>query len=434
MPKQVITNLTEAVTKREQNIKVLLKSAKDKLTEENYELLKRYDQWLVIQSLSNTTRYTQLITFVSLTSKYIQGKWEWKDVDQAKLMELCKEIMVKHAKNGKETQYTYTTKLILRKIVRFVVTGNPNFDRNNGELDMLKFLNSMKKPKSELTKEQLPTKEELSKLIDACADSSRDKALFSLHAESGNRIEETLTLKIKNFRIDEFGGIIEVSGKTGTRTVRIVKSVPYVAKWLNDHPYRDDKEYPLFILIDQSNTFGNAMSYASFQFILKKRLKMAGITKRTTSHLFRHSAVTEWASKLTESESRMRFGWTRNSPMPMHYAHLNQDDLDRKVLESYGIKPKIVEENPINECNYCKIKYPSETTFCEQCSRPIDLETAIQMEKESKSNQEALILELIRKEKSAERKRKSIEGTQQVVKKQQEEIELLKQTIQRLSK
>jgi integrase/recombinase XerD len=426
-------DLEESIHRRQQGIEVLFVKAKSEMSEEDFQLMSNYDNYMKSKGNGLLFRYNQLCTFRRLTRDMIAGKWNWKDVDQTKLMELVGQIMDKNSDHGRESETSHCMKLDLRRIVRYVITGNNEKDLENGEPQIIKFLKS-RKPKSKLTKEQLPTKEEITKLIDTCADSSRDKALFSLHAEAGNRIGETLSLKIKNFRVDEFGGIIEVNGKTGKRPVRIVKSVHYVAKWLNEHPFRNNPESPLFIYIENAHSYGKPVSYSGFQYILKKRLKHAGITKRTTSHLFRHASVTEWASKLTEAESRMRFGWEKNSSMPTHYAHLNQGDLDRKVLESYGIKPKVIEEESFNKCNHCNIQYPSEITFCEQCSRPIDLETAIQMEKESKSNQEALILEVIRKERATERKRKSQEGTQQVVKKQQEEIELLKQTIKSLSK
>ena len=108
---------------------------------------------------------------------------------------------------------------------------------------MIRFI-TLKKPKDKLTREDLPTDEELQKILSTCADSSRDKAMLSVHAEAGTRIGELLGMKIRDFTMDKNGGIIKVDGKTGVRPIRMVKSVPYLTRWLNDHPYKDNHESP----------------------------------------------------------------------------------------------------------------------------------------------------------------------------------------------
>jgi len=82
------------------------------------------------------------------------------------------------------------------------------------------------------------------------------------------------------------------------------------------------------------------MNYTGFNSILKKRVRQAGITKRISSHLFRHKEITDLANRLTESESRMRHGWEKSSLMPSRYSHLNQEDLDEKMLGIMGVKTK----------------------------------------------------------------------------------------------
>ena len=69
----------------------------------------------------------------------------------------------------------------------------------------------------------MPTNEEVQKILSACADSSRDKAMISVHAEAGTRIGELLGMKIKDFVLDNHGGIIKVDGKTGVRPIRNCK-------------------------------------------------------------------------------------------------------------------------------------------------------------------------------------------------------------------
>ncbi|MCL5988533.1 MAG: tyrosine-type recombinase/integrase [Candidatus Thermoplasmatota archaeon] len=68
--------------------------------------------------------------------------------------------------------------------------------------------------------EDLLIKEELNKIIEN-AMNPRERALFSLMYDSGCRIGEILTLRIKDMAFDQFGAIIHFSGKTGERKVRI---------------------------------------------------------------------------------------------------------------------------------------------------------------------------------------------------------------------
>ena len=107
------------------------------------------------------------------------------------------------------------------------------------------------------------------------------------------------------------------------------------------------------------------------------------------------------ASKLTEAESRMRHGWGRSSPMPARYTHLNQEDLDNKILQMKGVKKEEdKEELELRECVYCKVKHAIDAKYCEICSRPLDVVESMRMEKEQEARTKSLILETLRQEHS----------------------------------
>jgi len=414
----------ENIHRRAQWIDRFLQKQETKLSSKNLQLLYDYNDDMIIASMADNTRYKNL-THYGLLTKMLQK--DWIDVTEKVLRELVSQIMIKHGENGKETGYTFGLKISIKSIVRFVKLGSRN-KPEDGELSMIKFINP-KKPKDKLTREDLPTDEELQKILSACADSSRDKAMISVHAEAGTRVGELLGLKIKDFTIDKFGGIIKVDGKTGVRPIRIVKSVPYLTKWLNDHPYKDNHESPLWIYISLSDTFGQPINYAGFNNILHKRIRQAGIAKRIYSHLFRHKEITDLANKLTESESRMRHGWEKNSLMPARYSHLNQEDLDEKMLGIMGVKTPIEEKESLQECAYCNIHYPIETRFCDNCSRPLNIVDALEMEKEQEDRTKALIMEMLRQEHSNKSKilvTKKLEEENQA---KQKEIEQLKKLL-----
>ncbi len=296
MSKQ-ISQEKEGIYNRTQRLLQYTEKQRKCLSEKNLETFLKYNDDMIVHSISDNTRYKNLDHFGLLT-KILQK--DWIDVTEEDLRALVAKIMIKHGENGKESGYTHILKISLKAIVRFAKLGS-RIKPENGELDMIRFIKS-KKIKDKLTREDLPTDEEVQRILAVCADSSRDKAMFAVHAEAGTRIGELLGMKIKDFTLDKNGGIIKVDGKTGVRPIRIVKSIPYLTRWLNDHPYKDDHNSPLWVYVRNSDSFGKPMNYYGFNAILQKRVRQAGITKRISSHLFRHKEITDLASKLTESE------------------------------------------------------------------------------------------------------------------------------------
>jgi hypothetical protein len=285
----------------------------------------------------------------------------------------------------------------------------------------------------------LPTDDDCKELMNACGDSLMEKAMFGTHIEAGTRAKELLSLQIKHVIFDEYGAVISVDGKTGARKIRIVSAVPDLLKWINAHPYRNDRNHALFISTHSERFMGNALSYHAFNRRLKKRCRQAGIDKRMYSHLFRHKEITDLAGKLKESESRIRHGWSRTSNMPARYTHMNNEDLDNKMLQIMGVKRKEVEEETsIIECQYCHVKYPKDTLYCETCAKPLDVVEAERMKQQQKEENEIVISELIRKEKSRESNRKYYnkrgEELENQIQSQQEEIQSLKDLISKIGK
>jgi integrase/recombinase XerD len=419
------------IHRRDNYIQNCLVNQEKKLSKKNFETFMEYNDNMIIDSIANTTRYKNLCHFADLSKKLQK---DWIDVTENDLKLLVGTIMTEHSPSGKETSYTAVLKLSLKQIVRFVKSGS-RAKSDDGELKILRFIKS-KRVKGKIVREDLPTDEEISKIIQACADSSRDKAMFALHADAGTRIGELLALKIKDLTIDQFGGIIKISedGKTGTRPVRVVKSIPYLTRWLNDHPNKDDSQSPMFVYVHASDTFGNPITYRGFDEVLKKRLRQAGITRRITSHYFRHKACTDMASKLTESECRMRFGWESDSAMPARYTHLNQEDLDDKVLHIMGVKKEESKEKEMfQECVYCKIKQPLETRFCDVCSRPLDIADAIQMEKDQEKKMKSMMYELMRKERAKQSQNEAELKKNSLIEEQKEKIKQLEQILQKVT-
>lgn len=240
--------------------------------------------------------------------------------------------------------------------------------------------------------EEMITLQEVKAMIDK-ASFTRDKAIISVLYESGCRAGEVLSLQIKHLTFDRYGAVIMVNGKTGMRRIRLVDSSPYLRKWFNEHPYKEDPEKHLFIDLG-NRTFGKGMGYFDLLWLVKTLAKRAGIKKRIYPHLFRHSRLTELAKIFTEQELKVWSGWTGSSYMPRIYVHLSGEDIEKKYLEKLGvITPEEIEKEKVEKevlrprkCPHCEEINPATSKFCNKCSLPLDIKTAIEGEMQYQSS------------------------------------------------
>ena len=135
--------------------------------------------------------------------------------------------------------------------------------------------------------EELLSKEDVEKLVNAAVN-PRDKALISVLYESGCRIGEILSLKIRNVEFDANGAVLIVKGKTGQRRVRLIHSVPRLVTWREHHPGNGNPEAFLWVSVGSKNNCQRLM-HQSVATMLKKTAKRADLKKKCNPHLFRHS-------------------------------------------------------------------------------------------------------------------------------------------------
>ena len=430
-----VSNTTEAISQNvHRHDKWLItqrQNAEKRLSPKQFEWFKKFDDDLVMCGVSYATRHTNLTRFTKIVTTY--DLHDLEKITREQVKEIVVDIMRKHGNGGQESWYTQDTKQKIKHIVRFAKTGS-RFEPDTGELPELNFI-KVRTPKDKLAREDLPTEDDCKQLLRACGDSPMDKAMLAVHMEAGTRIGELLSMQIRHVVTDEYGAMIAVDGKTGARKIRIVSSVPDLVKWINAHPYRDDPNHALFISTRNSLIMGCALSYHGFNQRLKKWCRIAGITKRMHSHLFRHAEITNLAGKLTEPEQRIRHGWTSGSSMPSRYSHMNNQDVDDKMLQIMGIKkPTVEEETKFLECQYCHIKHPLDTKYCETCMKPLDVVEAARLERQDKEETQAMVYELIRKEKSTKAKKAYLMQRDKKVEEQQAEIQSLKDMISKMSK
>ena len=235
----------------------------------------------------------------------------------------------------------------------------------------------LKKPRDTKLPEEILTPDEIKKVVQV-ADNFRDKAIMILLYETASRKGEFLQLKIKHIELDkkEYGMVTIPMGKTDSRKVPIIYSVPYIQNLLNSHPNRDNPDAPLFIT--QGAWLGRALGEDGLKLLLKTLSQRAGIKKKVYPHLLRHSRLTELAKELTEQELKKFAGWTPNSNMASVYVHLSGSDVSNKILANAGL---IDQANGIQsnkeilksiKCPRCDKVNPPDNKYC-SCGFVLDL-------------------------------------------------------------
>lgn len=234
--------------------------------------------------------------------------------------------------------------------------------------------------------EEILTEEEIVKMANASLN-PRDKALVLILYESGCRIGELLSLKIKNVQFDDYGCVLIVpKGKTGSRRVRIIKYAKELLHWLDVHSLKNDPESYVWISLGV-NTKNQLVSYVAIEYVLKRLAKKVGITKKVNPHSFRHARATHLAPHLQPPIMNEFFGWSKDSRMSSVYYHLSGKNVDEALLRMYGLKPQEDEETKtvtIRTCAKCGEVNSILAHFCKKCNAPLDLKIMLEVDSKRK--------------------------------------------------
>ena len=395
--------------KYDRNIERILEKCEEKLSTKNFELIKRYDIQLTSDMLSKAVRQKSLQSLYTISCKFISGN-DWEDMGREDIDKCCYEIAKAYCDaKGLETHGSYDKKKDMRIFFRWFKTGNRvKHSQNDPEVFELQGM-KMGKIKDRIAREDLFTEEDIQKLLDFCHNSKRNKALIDVHSEAGTRPGELMSMRIKDVSVDEYGGKIKVEGKTVARQIRIIRSVPNLLRYLEDHPFKDEPDSPLWIQLGHGN-YGQPMNYTSIRQMLYTVNKKAKTGKRATAlNHFRHSEATDSANFMTEAQMRKRHGWSPSSKMPARYVHMVDSDVDNAILERHGMKKK---ENKISntpkKCQFCDMFNNHDAKVCVKCSKPLD---ALEAEKMAIENSEGnddlkdLVKELMKKVDRLEREK-----------------------------
>jgi integrase/recombinase XerD len=357
------------------------------LSEHNSQIALGFKNDLLAQniSISKTSRYLQDVIWLN---RQLKGK-KFDDVIRNDVKELLANMnqseLAESTKKG--------IKIMLRKFYRYI-RGIDEKGKYPHEVDFFTLTISNS---NSLMPEELLNEGEMEKIIRA-GKNDRDKALLALLCESGCRVGEIGTLRIKHISFEEYGARITVKGKTGMRKIIVLNSTPFIQTWLNNHPHGDDPDAALW-----PGPNGEFLSYTRIKSILRFSVKKARIKKRVYPHLLRHSRATILAKSLSDATMKHYLGWAQGSKMAGVYIHMSGKDTDEAILKANGIEIKEEKkESPLKpkECFKCHLKNPCTNRFCSNCGLPLDEESAKKIiEMDTKRNRADIIMQRLMQDK-----------------------------------
>lgn len=225
--------------------------------------------------------------------------------------------------------------------------------------------------------DMLDVEDDVKPMIDA-ARNPRDAALIGLQFDAGLRGGELYDLTVGDISDSEHGLAVRVeNGKTGSRTVHLAAdfSIPYLQRWLNEHPAPEDRDTPLWCKLNSPEQF----SYQRFLQCFKRCAERAGVQKPVTPTNFRKSNAT-WLARQGANAALIedRQGRQRGSKAVARYVANFGEDAEAQYAKLHGKEVETSEpENrtPV-ECPRCTRETPRDEAKCMWCGQVLDYEAA----------------------------------------------------------
>jgi integrase len=223
--------------------------------------------------------------------------------------------------------------------------------------------------------------------------SKRMKCYHAMARDTSCRPHELLKLRIKDIVFKASGNYqyaeVLVNGKTGSRHIPLIDSIPYVKDYLDhEHP---QPGYPNAVFLSGNRkSFGKVISIDALESIYRKykiilfpkllddpnvepedKIKIKELLKKPWNpYIRRHSALTAKSMILKEHVLRQHAGWSPRSQMHLKYLHYFGNESSESILETYGIIPKDQQLRDAlrpKQCPNCNEPNKPDSKFCAKC-------------------------------------------------------------------
>jgi integrase len=249
-----------------------------------------------------------------------------------------------------------------------------------------------RKEKSIYKPTDLWTAEDDSLFLKYCPN-PRDRCYHAMSRDSAARPHELLKLRIKDvvFKLTpdkkQYAEIL-VNGKTGTRHIPLIDSIPYIKDWISQHPQSGNSNSILLCGFGKSlnRAIGERSLHRIYQDYKNKffpklldnpnippedKQKIRELLKKPWNpYIRRHSSLTEKSTILKEHTLRQFAGWSPSSNMHLKYLHYFGNESNDSILEAYGIITKDKQLSDAlrpKQCPNCNEPNKPDSKFCAKC-------------------------------------------------------------------
>jgi integrase len=224
--------------------------------------------------------------------------------------------------------------------------------------------------------------------------SKRIKCYHAVSRDTSCRPHEILKLRIRDivFKIagnSQYAEVL-VNGKTGSRHIPLINSIPYVKDYL-DHEHPMSANSNSIFICGTGKSLGKSLRRTSLYIIYTKRYRQEYFPKLLESpnvlpedkqkirdllqkpwnpYVFRHSALTQKSTILKEHVLRQHAGWSGRSQMHLKYLHYFGNESSDSLLEAYGIVTKDQKQSDLlrpKQCPNCNEPNKPDSKFCAKC-------------------------------------------------------------------
>jgi integrase/recombinase XerD len=220
----------------------------------------------------------------------------------------------------------------------------------------------------------------------------RIASIFVVYIYISCRPHEILKLKIKDIAFKTTGDYqyaeVVVNGKTGTRPIPLINSIPYLKDYLDhEHPQQTNPNSPLicgtgkglgrhihsrriYNIYDEYKKQIFPKLLESPNVLPEDKQKIRELLKKPWNpYIRRHSAITEKSRILKEHVLRQHCGWTPGSQMHLKYLHYFGNESNESLLEAYGLIDKGIQFDQLRPkmCPNCSEPCMQDGRFCPRC-------------------------------------------------------------------
>jgi integrase len=232
--------------------------------------------------------------------------------------------------------------------------------------------------------------------------SKRDKCYHMISRDTGCRPHEILKLRLKDITFKTAGGErghqyaeVLVNGKTGSRHIPLIDSIPFVKDWMDEHPQQGNLNAPL--ICGYARSMGRRLKpnsltriYDNYKRGLFTKLVATEEDERTEDNITkedkqkikellkkpwnpyirRHSALTEKSAILKYHLLTQYAGWKVGSQMPQKYLHYFGNESSESILQAYGIitnENQSIDKLRPKQCPNCSEPNKPDSKFCTKC-------------------------------------------------------------------